>query len=242
MTLVGLLLAACHEVFHWLAGRAAGVAARFSISRRLFFPVFETDLSQLWGVPRRQRYSPFLAGMAFDTVILTFSLGLRVLWGHSVLDVPPLLYRLLGAVVLLQVLGLGWQVLVFLRTDLYAVLITALGCYDLSRINFLLLKRWVARLSPREETELANAHHRDLQVARWFRLLYLAGVGWASYIFVTFFIPSTVMLAGWMFGSLGGAPLGSVVFWEALVIGLVAGAQGLLPLLILLWQRRKRVA
>ena len=52
MTLVTTLLTAGHELCHWLAARAAGVGARFGVSRRLFFPVFETDLSQLWSVPR----------------------------------------------------------------------------------------------------------------------------------------------------------------------------------------------
>jgi putative peptide zinc metalloprotease protein len=240
MLVTSLLLQACHELYHLLAGRAVGVAARFNISRRLFFPVFETDLSQLWSVPRQQRYSPFLAGMAFDCVVLAICLALRLLLAAGLLDMPPLLYRFAGAVVLVQVVGLGFQALIFMRTDLYAVLITALGCYNLYRVNTLYLKSKVRSLRPGEATELASAHPRDLQVARWFAWLYAVGLLWAIYFFVTIFIPNTVIVAGWMLGSLTSVQLGTPAFWEAMTIGLVAALQGLLPLAILLWQRFQR--
>ena len=45
----------------------------------MYFFVFETDMSQLWGVPRRQRYLPMLAGSAYEGVtlrhVLTMSSG-----------------------------------------------------------------------------------------------------------------------------------------------------------------------
>lgn len=244
MTLIGWISAACHELAHWLAGRAAGVAAQFSISRRFFTPVFETDLSQLWSVPRRERFSPFMAGMAFDTLVLALCLGVRLLWEAGAIDLPPLLIRLLRAMVLPQVFGLVWQGLVFLRTDLYAVLVTLLGCFNLYRVNQLHLKQLLRRLKPDEAAELAAAHPRDRAVARWFVVLYVAGVLWMSYVFVNFFIPRTVVMAGWMFGSLSGAPLGSGAFWQALTLGLMAALQALLPLAIWLRERiqvRKRV-
>jgi hypothetical protein len=239
VTLATTLLTASHELCHWLAARAAGVEARFGVSRRAFFPVFETDLSQLWAVPRGRRYSAFLAGMAFDTLVLATSLGLRFLWATGLIDLPPLLGRFLGALVLVQVVGLGWQALVFLRTDLYAVLITALGCFNLTRLTTLSLKRKVRRLRPAEAAELRTAHPRDAQVVRWFAWLYLAGLLGLLYVFINFFLPGTVVVAGWMFGSLRGAPLGSTAFWEASTIGGIAAAQAVLPLAIFVWQRRR---
>ena len=38
-------LAAAHECGHWLAARAEGVAARFGTDDRMYFLVFETDLT-----------------------------------------------------------------------------------------------------------------------------------------------------------------------------------------------------
>jgi hypothetical protein len=67
-----------HELCHWLAARAEGVAAKVRIDRRLYFFVFETDLTGLWGLPRRRRYWPMLIGLGFDTVILATVLALRL--------------------------------------------------------------------------------------------------------------------------------------------------------------------
>ncbi len=139
----------------------------------------------------------------------------------------------------MQVFGLGWQALVFLRTDLYAVLITALGCFNLSRVTTLWLKGKVRRLPRAEAAGAGTAHPRDAQVVRWFAWLSLVEVLGLLYAFVAYFLPGTVVVAGWMFGSLRGAPPGSAAFWEALTIGSVAAAQGLLPLTIFVWQRRQ---
>ena len=75
--LLSYLLAAVHETWHWLAARSLGLAARFGVDRRLYFLVFETDLSQLWSVPRRRRYGPQLAGLAVDSVSLAALLRSR---------------------------------------------------------------------------------------------------------------------------------------------------------------------
>jgi hypothetical protein len=237
VAVTGMVLSGCHEASHWMAGRAAGVAARFRVSRRLYFLVFETDLSQLWSLPRARRFSPFLAGMAFDTVMLAVSLGLRVAAGRGLVSVPPLLLRFLGAVVFLEVIALAWQFLIFLRTDLYAVFVTAAGCRNLYRINALYLKSRLRILRPAEATELDNAHPRDLQVARWFALLYLVGIAGAAWFFVNFFLPATVMLAGWLFLSLTATPVGTADFWQALVIGGLAALRAVSPLMVLVWER-----
>jgi putative peptide zinc metalloprotease protein len=75
---LSLILLTLHESGHWLAARAQGLPARFSLDRRLIFPVVETDLSQLWGVPRRLRYGPLFAGMAADSCVLATVLAIRL--------------------------------------------------------------------------------------------------------------------------------------------------------------------
>lgn len=87
---IWFLVAGIHESWHWLAGRAVGVPAVFRVSYRGAFLVFETDLTQIATVPRRKRYSPFLAGMAVDTVWLAIALGLRLANRGTVILVPGL--------------------------------------------------------------------------------------------------------------------------------------------------------
>lgn len=237
MTILGIGLAAVHELCHVLAARAAGVGATLRISRRMFLPVIETDVSQLWAVAPRQRYGPFLAGMAFDTMLLGSCIALRLAWMHGVLNPPPLLLRLAAALVLRQVLIIGFQGLVFLRTDLYAALITALRCRDLYRVTTLLLRRVVRRLSPAGQAELDDARPRDLAVARWFVITYVLGGAFLWWFFIKFFIPGTVIVAIWMFLSLGNADIGSSAFWQALVVGMFAAFQAGVPLTIFVVER-----
>ena len=55
---LGLTLVFFHELGHLLAGKAAGVEGCFSIGLRLYIPVAETNLTQLWTVPRKKKVSP----------------------------------------------------------------------------------------------------------------------------------------------------------------------------------------
>src|SRR5215470_2734637 len=49
---LSMLTVALHEGGHWLAARAIGIRCRFGVDRRMMLLVFETDLTQLWSVPR----------------------------------------------------------------------------------------------------------------------------------------------------------------------------------------------
>jgi hypothetical protein len=206
------LLAGVHEAWHWLAARSLGLAARFGVDRRLYFLVFETDLSQLWTVPRRHRYGPQLAGLAVDSVLLAALLGAELLTGAGSLTPPPLMVRLLAALVFLKVVGMLWQCMVFLRTDLYGVLVTATGCRNLWRVKSLLLRRAFGRLTAEQAAELAAADPRDLRVGRWFRWVYLAGYLVALAYFAYFYVPVLARLLLWTGDGLAAGPA-TARFW-----------------------------
>jgi hypothetical protein len=135
-------------------------------------------------------------------------------------------------------------VLVFLRTDLYAVLVNVLRCRNLYRVNRLYLKSKLVGLNSHEETELAEAHPRDRRVAPWFALLYLAGFAWAIYFFFAYFLPGSAIFAMWVLLNLDRASVSSSSFWQALAIAVVLTVQALSPLAIYVRERiqRARVA
>ncbi|MFK4035752.1 hypothetical protein ACI2LC_08140 [Nonomuraea wenchangensis] len=137
--------------------------------------VFETDLTQLWTLPRRQRYGPLLAGLAVDSVLLAALLTGRLLIDTGVWAAPGLVASLLAAWAFIKIMQMLWQSLVFLRTDLYAVLVNALGCRNLWRVKTLMLRRAFGRLTEEEAAEPADATDTDLRVGRWFRWVWLAG-------------------------------------------------------------------
>jgi hypothetical protein len=233
----GIGFGALHEAWHWLAGRAIGVPAIFRVSYRGVYVVYETDLTQIVTVPRNRRYGVYLAGMAIDTVIVAAALGLRLL------DPPGAVDDVLAAVVLFQLLGIFWQWAALpLRSDSYALLANALRCHNLYRTTWLTAKARLFRLTPDEATELSEMSARDLQVARWFVVPYLAGIAGMAWILVTGVLPLAVSLGGWALAQFGAGPIGSAGFWEALAVTVYIAVQLGLPPLLALRERRLRRA
>lgn len=126
--LAGLMV---HEAGHLLAARASGVPARIGISHRLWFLVGETDMTGIWMAPKRDRYVAFLAGPIVDSVSAALLVG--VLWAerHGWIGLSSMLQQLTGALLFSYLLRLLWQCFVFVRTDFYYVIATALNCKSL---------------------------------------------------------------------------------------------------------------
>lgn len=238
---ISLAFAALHEFWHYLAGRALGVGAVFRLSVRGPFLAFETDLTQLVAIPRRRRYGAFLAGMAIDTVVLALALLVRLAATTGALSVPELVDRLAAAIVFVQTLGILAQfLLVFLRSDCYAVLANALRCHNLYRATWLVAKRRVFRLTEPERIELAAISEHDRAVARWFSLVYLLGMLGVVWIAITWLLPSVVTLARWTVDRLSTTTPDQAGFWTAILMLTYLVASYLGPLLLKIRERRLR--
>jgi len=210
-----MLLAAAHEAGHWLAARAAGLTARFGIDHRMYFLVFETDLSQLWALPRRRRFGPLLAGLAVDATVLAILLGIQLTAAEHWWAPPVLAARLTAALAFTEIAAMAWQCLLFLRTDLYGVLVAATGCHNLWRVKTLALRRALHILTPAQAAELATANPRDRAVAAWFRWLWLAGFAAAVAWFAWFYLPIVTHLVAWTGPGLATSPA-TGRFWLAM--------------------------
>ncbi|MFC5816953.1 hypothetical protein [Nonomuraea harbinensis] len=218
---------ALHECGHWLAACAAGVRSRFGIDRRMMLLVFETDLTQVWTVPRRQRYAPLLGGLAVDAVLLSLLLSGRLMVQAGLWTPPPTVDALLAVWVYVKLTGMLWQCMIFLRTDLYAVLVNALGCRDLWRVKSLMLRQAFGRLSPGQAAELARASAADRRAGRWFRWVWLAGfvgvLGW----FAFFLLPVIVTVLQWTAAGLALGPLTGRFWYSLLCAALLLSPQTL---------------
>lgn len=131
---VGLMLANAvkHEAAHVAAARFLGVEASWRLGHRLWFPVIEIDLSGLWMVEPRKRYLAYCAGMVSD--LLAASLALMAMWlhAHGYVEFSGGVVQALSLTVVIVAVGVAWQSNVFLRTDGYYMLATALGCRNLA--------------------------------------------------------------------------------------------------------------
>jgi hypothetical protein len=165
-----------HESAHVLAARAAGVPARVRISHRLWVLVVETDMTGIWLAPKRSRQLAFLARAIIDGVSSAALLG--VLWArqHGWLVLSPTLDRFVAATLLTYLLRLLWQCFVFVRTDLYYVLATALDCKNLLADTEDLLRNWVAGARRRPPLiDQSAIPTRELRSIRAYTVIWLAG-------------------------------------------------------------------
>jgi putative peptide zinc metalloprotease protein len=226
LTLLTYALAAVHEIAHVLAAAALGVPARLRITRRLYFLTFETNLTGLWALPPRKRVGPLLAGLGFDAVVLFGVLVLRAA------DVGP--DRFLAALALIELSAIVTQFFVFLRTDIYSVMTALLGCTNLSETTRLMLRGDLWRLSPDQQAKLSASRPRDLAVARWYRIVHLAGMALALWFFLAYFVPSTWHLVGWMRQALTTSGPATMQFYEALALGVVLLSPRLVTLAVAL--------
>ncbi|MER7170792.1 hypothetical protein [Streptomyces mesophilus] len=122
----GWTLLFVHELAHLLTARATGVPGRIELGTRLQFLVLQTDISGIELAPRRHRLTAYLAGIAVNLTMF----ALAVLGAAAV--VPGTLpHRVLLALALTALLPLPFQLMVFMRTDLYFVLQDLTGCRDL---------------------------------------------------------------------------------------------------------------
>ncbi|MCW2879399.1 MAG: hypothetical protein JWQ95_3499 [Sphaerisporangium sp.] len=165
-----------HESFHALAGRRLGLRSRLSIGRRLYFIVLETSLDGLVAVPRRKRYLPIVAGMLADVVVmavLTIAADLSRVAGGAFSPWGKFCLAFAFAI-LLRIL---WQFSFYLRTDLYVLVSTALGCVDLHTTAKRLLRNRVNRLLGRRDRIIDESdwHPVDRRVARWYSWLIVGG-------------------------------------------------------------------
>jgi hypothetical protein len=187
VSVLGMAAVAVHEAAHVLATAAHGLRSRLSVSRRLYFLTFQADLTRLWSVPRRSRYGPLLAGITWDAVILAVALLLEATLAEQL---GPVAVRLLRALVLLQFTALIAQSLVFMRTDVYALLVNATGCTTLWATKGALLRRYLHRANADDEGHLAAADPREVVWARRYLWLYVPGIVVALGYLVYFVLPS----------------------------------------------------
>jgi hypothetical protein len=163
-------------------------------------------------------------------VQLALLLGLALAGRAGWYDPASFAGRVVAAMILFVAVGMVWQCLVFLRTDLYGVLVTATGCRNLWEVKSLLLRRAFGRLGPDGAAALAAAHPRDLAVGRWFRWVYLAGLGVAAAYLAAVFLPIQRTLVGWAGPELWAGPA-RPQFWTTLGLCVVI----YLPLVLVGW-------
>lgn len=205
-----------HEAFHVLAGRRLGLPSELGMGTRLYIVVFETRMNGLLTVERRKRYLPFLAGMLVDLVVVS-ALGLVAFALRASDGAEPVAGRLLLAMAFPILIRCGYQLFLFLETDVYYVFASALGCHDLHAATRALVLNRLRRVIGRPaRVDLSQWTERDLAVARWYAPFFTVGVAvllaMAPLVFVPLFVQTVRLLADGISSAGSGLP-----FWDSLV-------------------------
>jgi hypothetical protein len=242
-------LVAVHELAHVLAGRRLGLRTRLRVSRRLYFVVFETVMNGLVAVPRAQRYLPMLAGLLADLVLAAaFTVTAWLVRGP--IAAIGWLAGLCLALALTTLLRAAWQLYFFLRTDLYYLVTTVLGCVDLHTVAREYLRNAVNRRLGRSHRLVAEDswHPRDRRAVRWYAPLVVVGYTVAIGLLVVVMLPVAWTFLSQAFGRVFlGQSSSTGQLWDSAVLLLLNAAQlGAAGVLAVrdrrrtLWQARHR--
>ena len=218
---------AVHELAHLFAARSTGARVRIGVSHRLWFLVAETDMSAIWLAPKRSRYLSFVAGPLIDAASASVLLGLLWAGDHRWLTLSPALAQFTGALLWSYLLRLLWQCFVFVRTDFYYVLATALDCKRLLADTEDLLRNQLSRLRGRPKiVDQSRIPPHERRAIRAYSVAWVAGRAVAVGSLVLITMP---VLAGYireLAATLGGPHTTAGMIDVLTLAGLGLGLQG----------------
>lgn len=191
LMVTGLFTTFLHEMGHVVAARARGVSCRFAIGNQLWFLTWETDMTGIWALPRRQRYLPLLGGPLVDVfsasaLVLFFFASARG-WVPS----DPAILQFGRALLFIYLMRVLWQCYFFLRTDFYYVFSNLLGCRRLMHDTEDFLRNARTRLFRRNRPAIDQSHiaPREQRMIRIYSGVWLTGRGLAFFLLLFIQLP-----------------------------------------------------
>lgn len=220
-----------HEFAHVLAANRLGVKTKVQLNLRMIFLVAETDMSGLWSRAKNERYTPYLAGMAWDSVMILACLLIQLL--------APVAFIVAVAkmVTFFLLFGVISQFVIFLRTDMYFVLINWVNTSALHEHSLVFLQK-VFRNKRQEEWQRLAPHEQ--KHAKWFSFLYMVGGIVAIFLFVYFQILPSLYGLQQAYQNITQNALSNIYFWDGVLVIAVLLVQVVVWLIGLRTARQER--
>lgn len=212
-----------HEYGHICAAKSAGIGAKVKWGYRLVFLVLETEVTDIWSVPRRKRYGIYLAGLAWTSVLILLCLIMQFYFSNEIL------IKILKFSVLMQLQTTVFQALLFLRTDLYYVLTNFLEIDDLDEsMKFIFKNIFTLRLG-KIRSKLNSLPNKEKKLVKIYSLLSFMGILISLYLFFVIDIPIAYYSVKQTLEKTLRDPLFSMSYWD----GIAMGTLTLCPIVIL---------
>lgn len=237
--LTNIALIFVHEIGHCTAARAFGIEGRLGLSRRLYEPVAVTKLGSIWRVPKRHRSIINLAGIMVNVCLFSIALLLVVLtpgW------LPGLVHSWLQAAMVSLWVSTGWQFSLYMRTDIYYLVADLLGARNLMDDARAFIRHSLARLVPRVRPPAHGwtLRGKEARTVRAYAVVYVLGIGVASYFFLFFNLPFLFRTVTGAIGVLLAGSTSSFRFIDSLLVLLVLGTH--YGILVVVWLREGKLS
>ncbi|MGG3468328.1 hypothetical protein ABES02_12695 [Neobacillus pocheonensis] len=226
---VTFILVLVHEMGHVLAMRAYNLPTKLNIGHRFFLVVLETDMSSAWKLSANRRNVFYLAGIIFDTILMSISLVSQLFLPNSF----GILSGIMSLAVLDLLMKMIYQLCVYMKTDLYYVYENITGCYNLMENAQETIKKWLPFKHAAHKNEVIFADEE--RTVFFYSIFYFVGVLLTLSLFVFFYIPQLWFAVNKSIPGLLKGPT-SISFWDAVVFIL----QLLIGLYLLLYSWRKK--
>ncbi|RIX59648.1 PqqD family protein [Paenibacillus nanensis] len=202
-----------HESGHYLAAVSRGVKSNIRFSIRYVFVAVETQMTGLWAHPKRKRYLPYLAGMAWDCTLLLICLLVQMsaIEGTFVYG----LSRLIALALFFSVLS---QFLFFLRTDVYYVVVNWTNSANLHQSSKTFLRSWLPYKREESKGQWERLPSGEKRAAKVFSLFYIFGFTTLTFMIIAFTIPASVTGLSMAFHQVADFAFDSVSFWDGAII------------------------
>ncbi|WP_421384014.1 site-2 protease family protein [Bacillus salacetis] len=204
-SIVSLILVLIHEAGHVLAARSFDIPVRLSLGHRLFFPVLESDVSNLWKIPRENRNRVYLAGINFDIAILFLSFILQKFIFEDTEGLPYALTAIINFNILVRII---YQCCFYMKTDLYYVVENLTGRYNLMEEAKEYLKEIVT--FPKKSKA---AYGNTIKV---YSVIYIIGTLISISLFLFYYIPQLAYAVKATWSKLYH-PVSTLQFWDGMI-------------------------
>lgn len=199
---ISIILILLHESGHILAIRSFDLPTKLQIGNRLFFVVFETDLTQGWKLSHKDRNLLFLAGIYFDSFILLVALLLKLTQPFS----SEIINGVIGLITFDIVIRIIYQCCIYMKTDLYYVFENSTGHYNLMESGIEFIKGKFGKSKDNTKSKIIISY----------TIFYIIGIILTFSMFGFYYLPQLVyMLMKVLPGFTGSVT--SLQFWDAVV-------------------------
>jgi putative peptide zinc metalloprotease protein len=209
LLILAALLKGLHEFGHFLAAAKENVLSNIRFNLRMIWLVIETDMTGLWAKDKKARYIPFLAGMLWDITLLFLGLSLQLVINESII------IGYLQIITFIAASSIIFQFIIFLRTDLYFVLINWKNASSLEQHSILYLKQ---KFLKKQNSNWKSLPQHEKKTAIWFSYLYVIG-GIIGILGVVYFqVFPTIHVFKMIWDNLSNQQITSFYFWDSIII------------------------